>query len=111
MTIQNFAADLTVLEEATELLNRLASKWSAEGKHARDQSHDQDQLPMFSSCCPAWVRVYINQSKHTHTVTDQRSAEKPPRLNSKREQLPQPADDVGIGHQEGLGAKHGVARG
>jgi NADH-quinone oxidoreductase subunit G len=37
----NFAADLTVLEEAHELLERL---------------QDGQNLPMFTSCCPAWVR-------------------------------------------------------
>lgn len=36
-----FGADLTVMEEATELLLRL--------------ENGQD-LPMFTSCCPAWVR-------------------------------------------------------
>lgn len=71
---QNFAADLTVLEEATELLNRLASKWSSEGKHAHDQSHNENHsvLPMFSSCCPAWVRGCIWEcmpSRHTTLST------------------------------------------
>lgn len=37
----NFAADVTIMEEATELLNRVGGK----GK-----------LPMFTSCCPAWVK-------------------------------------------------------
>ncbi|MCY2927110.1 MAG: [FeFe] hydrogenase, group A, partial [Planctomycetota bacterium] len=36
-----FAADLTVLEEATEFLHR----WSA-----------GERLPQFTSCCPAWVK-------------------------------------------------------
>ncbi len=36
-----FAADLTVVEEAAELCRRLEEKQS---------------LPMFTSCCPAWVR-------------------------------------------------------
>ncbi|NLG17779.1 MAG: 2Fe-2S iron-sulfur cluster binding domain-containing protein [Fibrobacter sp.] len=36
-----FTADLTVLEEGTEFLNRVASG----GK-----------LPLFTSCCPAWVK-------------------------------------------------------
>lgn len=35
-----FGADLTVMEEATELLNR--------------KKHNSD-LPQFTSCCPAWV--------------------------------------------------------
>ena len=37
------AADLTVVEEGTELLNRLTD----------EEEHD---LPLFSSCCPAWVQ-------------------------------------------------------
>jgi hydrogenase, Fe-only len=37
----NFAADLTVIEEGQELLERIRS---------------QGTLPMLSSCCPAWVR-------------------------------------------------------
>lgn len=36
-----FGADLTALEEATELLKRLENK---------------DNLPQFSSCCPSWVK-------------------------------------------------------
>ena len=36
-----FAADLTVMEEASELLQRLETN---------------SPLPMFTSCCPAWVR-------------------------------------------------------
>jgi len=39
-----FSADLTVLEEASELLLRL------------DENNARSPLPMFTSCCPAWVR-------------------------------------------------------
>ncbi len=38
----NFAADLTIMEEGTELVRRLGDGRSA--------------LPMFTSCCPGWVR-------------------------------------------------------
>lgn len=38
----NFAADLTILEEASELIERIT-----EGKKP---------LPQFTSCCPAWVK-------------------------------------------------------
>ncbi len=38
----NFAADLTIMEEGNELLERLANP----GKYA---------WPMFTSCCPGWV--------------------------------------------------------
>mmetsp|Transcript_30593 Transcript_30593/g.86517 ORF Transcript_30593/g.86517 Transcript_30593/m.86517 type:complete len:373 (+) Transcript_30593:137-1255(+) len=43
----NFAADLTILEEGTELLNRLVA--NKEGKP------DAPPLPMFTSCCPGWI--------------------------------------------------------
>ena len=36
----NFGADLTIIEEATEFVKRFGEK---------------DNLPMFTSCCPAWV--------------------------------------------------------
>lgn len=37
----DFAADLTIMEEGTELLKRLESK---------------ENLPLMTSCCPAWVK-------------------------------------------------------
>ena len=45
----NFGADLTIVEEATELIQRLNTPGSA--------------LPMFTSCCPAWVN-YVEKSAH-----------------------------------------------
>ncbi|MGD9390805.1 MAG: [FeFe] hydrogenase, group A [Thioalkalispiraceae bacterium] len=36
----NFAADLTIMEEGTELVTRL---------------NNQERLPLFTSCCPGWV--------------------------------------------------------
>ena len=49
----NFAADLTVMEEATELLGRLQQQ----------TNEDNDKrLPLFTSCCPGWVNwVEINR--------------------------------------------------
>ncbi|MEW6702853.1 MAG: NADH-dependent [FeFe] hydrogenase, group A6 [Bacteroidota bacterium] len=43
----NFAADLTIVEEATELVNRTKNGGS---------------LPMFTSCCPGWIK-YIEQNR------------------------------------------------
>ncbi|MFH1196886.1 MAG: NADH-dependent [FeFe] hydrogenase, group A6 [bacterium] len=43
----NFGADLTIMEEGTELIRRLEKGMN---------------LPMFTSCCPGWVK-YIEQSK------------------------------------------------
>ena len=37
----NFAADLTIMEEATELIHRIKEGGS---------------LPMFTSCCPGWIK-------------------------------------------------------
>lgn len=42
----NFAADLTIMEEGSELIKRVT-----EGK----------KLPMFTSCCPAWVKFMEQQ--------------------------------------------------
>lgn len=48
----DFAADLTIMEEGTELLNRL-------GKHL---AGDEDvKLPILTSCCPAWVKFFEHQ--------------------------------------------------
>lgn len=42
----NFAADLTIMEEGTELIKRVT---------------EGGTLPMFTSCCPAWVK-YLEQT-------------------------------------------------
>ena len=41
----NVTADLTIMEEANELIERLTSN-----------RMDKPPLPMFTSCCPAWIR-------------------------------------------------------
>ena len=38
----DFSADLTIMEEASEFLHKLP--------------HNEGQFPMFTSCCPGWVR-------------------------------------------------------
>lgn len=45
----DFAADLTIMEEGTELLNRL-------GKHLAGDKNVH--LPILTSCCPAWVKFF-----------------------------------------------------
>ena len=48
----DFAADLTIMEEGTELLTRL-------GKFLEG---DKDvKLPILTSCCPAWVKFFEHQ--------------------------------------------------
>lgn len=42
----NFGADLTIVEEATELVNRI---------------ENGGRLPMLTSCCPAWVKFIEHQ--------------------------------------------------
>lgn len=41
----SYGADVTIIEEANELLERLSNK---------------NNLPMFTSCCPSWVRYVTN---------------------------------------------------
>ena len=58
----NFSADLTIMEEAAEFGQRLTS-----GQLSR--------YPMFTSCCPAWVRFMKGQFPE---LTDQLSTAKSP---------------------------------
>lgn len=48
----DFAADLTIMEEGTELLQRLT-------KHLNGDT--TVKLPMLTSCCPAWVNFFEKQ--------------------------------------------------
>lgn len=48
----DFAADLTIMEEGTEMLNRLSLFLKG----------DQEvKLPILTSCCPAWVKFFEHQ--------------------------------------------------
>ena len=44
----NYSADLTIMEEGSEFLERLAHR-------------DEHKWPMFTSCCPGWVRFVKTQ--------------------------------------------------
>jgi NADH-quinone oxidoreductase subunit G len=44
----DFSADLTIMEEASEFLQKLKNR-------------DHEKFPMFTSCCPAWVRFLKSQ--------------------------------------------------
>jgi NADP-reducing hydrogenase subunit HndD len=48
----DFAADLTIMEEGTELLDRLARHLNGDKTVA---------LPILTSCCPAWVKFIEHQ--------------------------------------------------
>lgn len=58
----SFSADLTIMEEGTELLERL-------------KAGDLDEAPMFTSCCPGWVRFLKSQFPE---MTDKLSTAKSP---------------------------------
>lgn len=58
----NFSADLTIMEEGTEFLRRMKEK-------------DQHKFPMFTSCCPGWVRFLKSQYPD---MVDQLSTAKSP---------------------------------
>ncbi|MDC7218834.1 MAG: NADH-dependent [FeFe] hydrogenase, group A6 [Spirochaetales bacterium] len=52
----NFTADMTIMEEGTELLNRLKSAFT--------DNHnliDAKPLPQFSSCSPGWIKYLEHQ--------------------------------------------------
>lgn len=50
ITDTNFAADVTIMEEGTELISRLK----------RHLNNEDTSLPMFTSCSPGWIR-YIER--------------------------------------------------
>ncbi len=60
-----FTADLTIMEEGSEFIERF-------------QKGDTKQMPMFTSCCPGWVR-YI-KSQYPHLVSRLSSAKSPQQM-------------------------------
>lgn len=48
----DFAADLTIMEEGTEMLNRLSRHLAGD---------EEVKLPILTSCCPAWVKFFEHQ--------------------------------------------------
>lgn len=61
----SYAADVTIMEEATELLERLG----AAGEH---------KWPMFTSCCPGWVS-YVTK-KHSSFVQNLSTTKSPQQI-------------------------------
>jgi iron only hydrogenase large subunit-like protein len=55
-----FGADLTIMEEGTELLRRLEAKAAERAGAPPPAAHGHAAspiLPMFTSCCPGWVAM------------------------------------------------------
>lgn len=61
----NFAADMTIMEEGTEFLARFTGK-------------DDAPMPLFTSCCPGWIR-YAKQH-HPWVVPHLSSAKSPQQI-------------------------------
>ena len=60
-----FSADLTIMEEGNEFVERF-------------KKGDTKQLPMFTSCCPGWVRFV--KSQYPHLVPRLSSAKSPQQM-------------------------------
>ncbi len=56
----NFSADLTIMEEGTEIIRRLEKN---------------ERLPLFTSCCPAWVK-YV-ETQHPELIEHLSTARSP----------------------------------
>ena len=61
----NFSADLTIMEEGTEFLHRM-------------QDGKEHKYPMFTSCCPGWVRFL--KSQYPDMVTELSTAKSPQQM-------------------------------
>lgn len=73
------AADLTIMEEGTELLHRIqAHVDNLNHKKLGEATDDHEPLPMFTSCCPGWMGFieksnpelapYISSCKSPHMM-------------------------------------------
>ena len=60
-----FSADLTIMEEGSEFLQRL-------------QKGDMERYPMFTSCCPGWIRFI--KSQYPELVPQLSSAKSPQQM-------------------------------
>lgn len=60
-----FSADLTIMEEGNEFVERF-------------QKGDTKQMPMFTSCCPGWVRFV--KSQYPHLVSRLSTAKSPQQM-------------------------------
>ena len=60
-----FTADLTIMEEGNEFIERF-------------QKGDTKQMPMFTSCCPGWIRFV--KSQYPHLVSRLSTAKSPQQM-------------------------------
>jgi iron only hydrogenase large subunit-like protein len=62
----NLAADITIIEEGTELLHRLKAKHAAATSADKvpfgEDKTTPEPMPMFTSCCPGWM-AFIEKSE------------------------------------------------
>ena len=54
----NFTADLTIMEEGAEFIERFTNMISND---AAESAGGHNGMPMFTSCCPGWVRFLKSQ--------------------------------------------------
>ncbi len=81
----NFGADMTILEEAHEFVERVTKG---------------ENLPLFTSCCPAWVKYLEDQHpdmlKHLSTCSSPMSMQSPILAKLLPEQLGCSREDISI---------------
>ncbi len=76
----NFSADLTIMEEGSEFLEFLGKKAEMPQyfKEGADGKVRRGDLPMFTSCCPGWVRYM--KIKYPELVPQLSSAKSPQQM-------------------------------
>lgn len=67
-----FAADLTIMEEGTELIHRVFGALGVAG------FENQGPLPQFTSCCPAWIKYA--EDRYPHILPHISSAKSPQQM-------------------------------
>ena len=70
----DFSADLTIMEEGSELLERVKELGTA----ADAETEGRKFSPMFTSCCPGWVRFL--KIKHPELVKNLSSSKSPQQM-------------------------------
>lgn len=91
-----FAADLTIMEEGTELLNIV-------------KAGETDRLPLFTSCCPGWVN--FARTRYPESIAQHLSSAKSPMQMFGAVVKTWFAEKNGLGAREDLlGRAHAVHR-